>query len=206
MVKLAERFVPILVDADVEKDVCAKFGARAFPHVVFADAKDKVFGDVGGSVPAKEFLQGMESAAKKLGPPRLKKAAKELEDAGRALAKARDRKEWKAVLKASAAIVKIDHEGPILDAARAARKEASAEARRRMDEAIDLRKTGKPEEARKILQKVASEFEGLDEAVEAKNLLKEMDAPPPDDGEGGSGGEKNEPPGPPDPGPDRKGR
>lgn len=195
MVKLAEKFVPILVDADVEKDLCSKFGVNGFPQTVFVDLKGKQVGEVGGYVDTSVFLGRMEAAAKKLGPVKLKKAAKDLEDAGKALAKAREKKEWRATLKAVVVIEKIDHEGAVLDAAREARKEASAEARKRVDEGKDLIKVEKKEEARRVLLKVASEFEGLDEAVEAKNLIKEMDAPPPEDGGGGGGGEKNDPPG-----------
>jgi hypothetical protein len=179
VVKLAEKFVPILVDGDVEKDLCAKYGARGYPHTVFADPKGEAVGNVGGFVPTSTFLSKMESAVKKIGPVRLKKAAKDLEEAGQALAKARAKKEWKAILKAVAVIEKVNHEGAILDAAREARKEAAAEARKRVDEAVDLRKTGKVDDARRILLKVSSDFDGLDEAAEAKALLKEMDATPP---------------------------
>ena len=184
MVKQAEKFVAILVDGDVEKSLCAKYGANGFPHTVFVDSKGKVLGEVGGYVETNIFLGRIEAAAKKAGPARPKKEAKDLEEAGKALAKAREKKEWKAVLRAVVAIEKIKHEGEILDAATEARKEAVAEARKRVDEAKDLIKADKKEEARKILQKVASEFDGLDEAKEAKDLAKELEPPPADDGKG----------------------
>ena len=184
MVKLAEKFVPVIVDGDVDKEVCGKFGVNGFPHTVFLDTKGKVAGQVGGAVSADRFLASMEAAVKKIGPVKLRKEAKDLEDAGKALEKARDKKDWKGTVKAVLAIEKINHEGAILEAARTAKKEASAEAGVRLDEAKRLDGAGKKEEARRILLKVSSDFEGLEEAAAAKALLKAMDAPPPDAGDG----------------------
>lgn len=189
MVKLAGKFVAIIVDGDVDKDLCSKFGVKGYPQTVFVDTKGKVAGQVGGYVETSAFLSQMSAAVKKVGPVQVKKQAKDLEDAGKALAKAREKKEWKATVKQVLAIEKINHEGAILDAAREARKEAAAEARARIDEAKGLDTAGKKEEARKILLKVASDFEGLDEAGEAKQALKAMDPPPTDAG----GGAKGEP-------------
>ena len=187
VVKLAEKFVPILVDADVEKEICSKFGANSFPRTVFVDLKGNSVGEVRGAVDKGVFLGRIEAAIKKIGPVKPKKQAKDLEDAGKALAKAREKKEWKATVKQVLVIEKINHEGTILDAAREARKEAVAEARVRIDEAKRLATAGKTDEARKILLKVASDFEGLDEAGEAKQALKAMD--PPADAGGGPKGE-----------------
>jgi len=185
VVKQAEKFVPILVDADVEKELCTKFGVNGFPQTIFVDLKGRQVGEVGGYVEKSVFLGQIEAAVKKIGPVKLKKAAKDLEDAGKALAKAREKKDWRATLKSVAAIEKIDHEGKTLDAAREAKQEASAEARKRVDEGKDLLKVEKRDEARKVLQKVVSEFEGLEEAAEAKTLLKELDAKAPEDGKKG---------------------
>ena len=56
MVKLAQKFVPILVDGDVEKDLCAKYEVKGYPQTVFADARGKVLGQVGGYVEKKSAV------------------------------------------------------------------------------------------------------------------------------------------------------
>lgn len=187
--KLASKFVPVLVDGDVDKELGTTYGARGYPHSIFADSKGKLVSKVVGAVPAEKFLDEMKSALKKIGPVQVKKQVKELEEAAAALAKAREKSDWKAVLKAAATIEKIDHEGPALEAARKAKSDAVDEAKKRLDAAKELIKAGKPDEAKPALGKIVSTFEGLDAAVEAKNLLKELAGPTePKDGGGDDGG------------------
>ncbi len=176
VVKLAEKFIPDLVDGDVDKELGKTYGASGYPHSIFADPRGKLVSKVVGAVSTPEFLDEMKSALKKIGPVQLKKAAKDLQDAAAALAKARDKGDWKGTLKAVASIEKIKHEGREMKAALAAKQAAVAEAGKRLDEAKKLREDGKRAEARSALGKIASDFEGLDVAVEAKNLAKEMDA------------------------------
>jgi hypothetical protein len=193
VVKQVSRFVPVLVDGDADAEFGKDYAVRGFPHTVFADPKGKKIAAVVGAVDTKVFLDEVKSALKKIGPVRLKKAAKDLEDAAEDLAKAREKKDWRATLKAAAAIEKIGHEGTALADARKAKAEAAEEAAKRLDEAKAARKDGKADEAKKLLRRIVSEFEGLDAAVEARNLLKEMDGPPPvdDDGGGGEGGDRD---------------
>ena len=192
MVKLAQKFVPVLVDGDVDKEFGTKYNAEGYPHTIFTDPKGKEISRTVGAVPVAEFLGDMKSALKKIGPVPPKKAAKDLEDAAADLAKAREKKDWRATVKSLKAIEKIDHEGPALDAARAARKEAEDEAKKRLTDAAALVAAGKDAEARAALSKIVSEFDGLDQGAEAKDMLKLLDAKPP--AGGGSGGEKgNEP-------------
>ena len=193
VMKFAEKFVPVLVDGDVDKELGAQYGASGYPHSIFTDPRGKLVSKVVGAVPTDRFLDEMKAALKKIGPVAPKKAAKDLQDAMGNLVQAQGKSDWKAVLRASAAIEKINHEGAELKAARAAKEAAKTEAGKRLDEGKKLRADGKRPEARTALGKVASEFEGLDAAVEAKNLLKEMDAEdmPPKDGGGDGGGGKN---------------
>jgi len=181
VVKLAEKFVPILVDGDVDKTFGTEFGVSGFPNTVFADPKGKKVSFVAGAVDTKEFLGVIKGALKKIGPVAPKKAVKELEEAAAALSKAREKGDWKAALKAAGAIEKIKHEGAAMEAARKAKADAAEEAGRRLEAARALLKDGKAPEARTAAAKIASEFEGLDAATAAKDLVKEIDAaaPPP---------------------------
>ncbi len=179
MVKLAAKFVPVLVDGDVDTAFGSDYGVSGFPNTVFADPKGKKVSFVAGAVPLNAFLDQLKSALKKIGPIQVKKAVKELEDAAAGLEKARQKSDWKAALRAAAAIEKIKHEGPSMDAARKAKADAGEEAKKRLDAAKALVKEGKVPEAKAALAKIESDFEGLDEAAEAKGMLKEMEPPPP---------------------------
>jgi hypothetical protein len=176
VVKLASKFVPVLVDGDVDKEFGKEYGVSGFPNTVFADPKAKKVSFVTGAVDTKAFLEEMKSALKKIGPVAPRKAVKDLEDAAAALAKAREKGDWRATIKAAAAIEKINHEGPALDAARKAKTDASEEGKKRIEAARALLAEGKAPEARAAAVKVATEFEGTDEAAAAKALVKEIDA------------------------------
>lgn len=179
VVKLAGKFVPVLVDGDVDKGFGTEYGVSGFPNTVFADPKGKKISFVAGAVPTKEFLDLLKGALKKIGPVQVRKAVKELEDAAAALEKARQKSDWKATLRAVASIEKIKHEGPAMESARKAKTEAGEEAAKRLEAAKALVQEGKLPEARTALGKIASEFEGLDAAAAAKAMIKEMDAAPP---------------------------
>ena len=174
--KLAAKFVPVLVDGDVDKSFGTEYGVAGFPNTVFADPKGKKISFVTGAVDTKAFLEEIKSALKKIGHVAPKKAAKDLEDAAAALAKAREKGDWRATIKAAAAIEKINHEGTALDAARKAKADASEEGKKRIEAARALLAEGKGPEARAAAVKVATEFEGTDEAAAAKTLVKEIDA------------------------------
>lgn len=189
MVKLAQKFVPVLVDGDEDKSLAGEYDAQGYPHSIFTDPKGKLVAKVVGAVPTAEFLDEMKGALRKIGNVPLKKAAKELEEAAAALEKARGKGDWKATLKEAAKVLKINHEGAALDAARKAKEDAAAEGKKRLDAAKEQIGAGKAAEARGTLAKIASEFEGTDAAAEAKTLLKEMDAAAADAG-GKDGGKE----------------
>ena len=176
MLKLAEKFVPVLVDGDVDKEFGSKFGVSGYPNSVFVDPKGKVVGRVEGYVPTEAFLDEMKGALKKIGNVAPKKAAKDLADAVAALGKAREKGDWRATLKQAAVIEKINHEGPGLEAARQARKDAAEEGAKRLAAAREQLQAGKSAEARAAAVKVSSDFDGTEPATEAKALLKEIDA------------------------------
>ncbi len=179
MVKLAEKFVPILVDGDVDQEFGTTYGADGFPHTIFADAKGKELLKIAGAVPTAEFLDGMKGVVKKLGTVQLRKPARDLQEASAAMAKAREKGDWRAILKAANAVLKIDHPGKELDSAREAKAAAVVEADKRLDAAKTLLAAEKKDEARAALGKIVSEFEGLDAAAAAKKILAEPAAPPP---------------------------
>lgn len=174
--KLAAKFVPVLVDGDVDKAFGTDYGVSGFPNTVFADPKGKKVSFVTGAVDTKTFLDDLKAALKKIGPVAPRKAVKELEDAAAALAKAREKGDWKAALRAVGTIEKIQHEGPAMEAARKAKEDAGAEAKKRLEGAKELQKDGKVPEARAALVKIAVDFEGIDASAEAKELVKEIDA------------------------------
>jgi len=179
VVKTASKFVPVLVDGDVDKEFGKEYGVSGFPNTVFADPKGKKISFVTGAVPTASFFDSMKSALKKIGPVAPKKAVKELEDAAAALAKAQEKKDWRAILKASATIEKINHDGPALEAARKAKADAAEEAGKRLEAARALLKDGKAPDARAAAVKVSIEFEGTEAATAAKALVKEIDAAAP---------------------------
>jgi hypothetical protein len=193
VLKLADKFVAILVDGDEDKEFGKDFGVSGFPNTVFADPRGKKVAVVTGAVSTGEFLDKMKAAVKKIGPVQPKKAAKELEEAVAALAKAREKGDWRAALKQVAAIEKINHEGPGLDAARDAKKFAAEEGAKRLAAAREQFQAGKSADARAAAAKVVSDFEGTEPAKEAKAFLKEIQAAEEQEKKPAGGGEAEKP-------------
>jgi hypothetical protein len=191
---LVARFVPVLADAEREEAFGLASGVRTFPTILLLDPRGNEAGRVEGAVFPAELAAALRAALRRIGPVSLRKGARDLAKASAAVLRAREAKEWRALLAAVARVERIGHEGPELDAARAARAEASAEAAVRLDGAKKALKAGRRDEARRTFAAIAREFEGLDEAVEARNLLLEMDGrPPKDGGKGGGQGQRQEP-------------
>ncbi len=61
----SKQFVPVLINADEQPKLLAKFGISGIPTVVFLDAKGKVLLQATGLETAPEFLKTMSQAAKK---------------------------------------------------------------------------------------------------------------------------------------------
>ncbi len=64
MLKLAEQFVLVKLDADKSKTTKRKFRVHGLPTVVFADGKGKAVGKIRGYRPVDEFLAEMERIAR----------------------------------------------------------------------------------------------------------------------------------------------
>ena len=65
---LAKDFIAIKLNPEKSKknaNVAEKFGVRGYPNIIFLDADGKMLSQIGGYVPAKEFLQQMEAVVKK---------------------------------------------------------------------------------------------------------------------------------------------
>ncbi len=65
VVTRSKQFVPVLINADEQPKLLAKFGISALPTVLFLDAKGKVLLQSMGLEKTPEFLKLMDEAAKK---------------------------------------------------------------------------------------------------------------------------------------------
>ncbi len=180
VIKALANFTPILVDGDVEKDVCKTYGVTGYPHVVFADAKGKGVKTVGGYVETPVFLQAVQEASKKVKPGAPSKDYATLTSAKADLDAATAKKKVADALAAIAKIEKVNRPGPILDAAVAAKKDLLADGQKRLDAAKETAKTDK-DAALKDLRKLAQEYKGTDVGTESAKLVKDL-SPPPDAG------------------------
>jgi hypothetical protein len=182
VIKALSNFTPIIVDGDVEKDVCKKFGAAGYPHTVFADAKGASVKVVGGYVETPVFLQAVQAAAKKAKPGAPSKDYATLTGAKLKLDVALSSKKTQIApaLAAIAEIEKVNRPGAILDAALAAKKQLLEDGQKRLDAAKASAKTDK-DAALKELKALAKDYKGADIGAEAAKLVKEME-PPPDAG------------------------
>jgi tetratricopeptide (TPR) repeat protein len=194
VVARASAFVPVLVDADADERFGLERGVKTVPTILLLDPRGREAGRAAGNAGPAEVLQALDEALKRIGSLTPPKEARDLAKAAAALDQALAKGEWKAVLKSARSIEKIDHAGPELDAARKAVAAATEEAGRRLAAAKKLVKDGKRDEARAEFRRIVRDFPGLDAAVEAKNLVKEMDGPDGgDDDGGGEGGGKKDP-------------
>jgi hypothetical protein len=183
----AATFVLVLADAESEEAFGLEHGVKRVPTILLLDPRGAEAGRVEGPAGPAEVLAAIEAADRKIGRVPLTKAGRAIADASARLAAAREKGDWRRALRAAADLEEIGHEGRELEDARAAVKDAEAAAKRRLDAAKALIKDGKVDEARAAFRKIAREFEGLDAAVEAKNLLLELDGPPPDEDGDGTG-------------------
>jgi hypothetical protein len=188
---LASRFVPVLADAEREAASGVALRVRTMPTLLVLDASGPEAGRAEGAVDPARVADLLRRALRKPGLFRPTAADRELGRASKSLEKARAAKDWKSLLGAATAIEKVGHEGRELEDARAARREAIAEAAARLESAKTQIGRGNLADARKSLARIAREFEGLDEAVEAKNLLRELAGTRPGGGPPGGGGDSN---------------
>jgi thioredoxin-related protein len=61
--KLGASFVSVKMNPEKSseaKELAKKFGTRGFPHIVFVDGTGNKVAEIGGYVPAEQFLQQLE--------------------------------------------------------------------------------------------------------------------------------------------------
>lgn len=179
MIKALSGFTPILVDGDVEKDVCKKYGISGYPGTVFADAKGEAAGPtIVGAVPVNTFLEKAQGFAKKIKAGKPSKDYAALMAAQKALEAAQSKQKVADALAAIAKIEKVNHPGKILDDAVAAKKALLEDGRKRLDAAKAATEGDGRDAAVKDLKKIAADYKGTDLGTEAEALVKELTAPP----------------------------
>lgn len=177
VVKVLEKFTPIIVDGDTEKATCSKYGVTGFPKIVFADLKGEAVVSVGGYKPKAEFLASAQDAAKKIKSGPTSKAMKALEEAKKELDQAQAKGKVKAALAAIAKIEKVGGENDIVTAATAAKEKLLADGKTRLDAATALKDGGDVEGARKAASALAAEYAGTEVGDAAKALVTSLPAP-----------------------------
>ncbi len=184
----ASAFVPVLVDAEADERFGLEHSVKTVPTILLLDREGREAGRSPGNAGPADVLRVLDEALRRTGPRRPTKEARAVEKAAADLEQALAKGEWRSVLRAVVAIERIAHPGPEADAAAKARSAAADESARRLAEAKKLLKDGRRDEGRAALRRIVKDFPGLDAAVEAKNLVKEMDGPAPGDADGGGGG------------------
>ncbi len=175
--ELAAGFVPVVANAGKERVFGISYGLKTIPSILLLDTAGLELGRAEGEVDADLAAAALREALKKAGAVRPTPAAQALEAAAVLLSRSRKAKDWKALLRTAASIEKIGHDGPEREEARRARDEAAREAAARLEAAKGSIRRDREDAARLALAKIAREFEGLDEAVEATELLRALVAP-----------------------------
>ncbi|GEM_PF-1949044 len=67
VVKALSAFTPVLVDGDVEKAACQKYGVQGFPNLRFVTPDGEAFGQMGGYLPPDKFMTALKPILEKIG-------------------------------------------------------------------------------------------------------------------------------------------
>jgi hypothetical protein len=173
---LASRFVPVLANAEKEESFGLAHGVRTIPTILLLDAAGLEVARAEGAADPARVAAALREGQKRAGAARPTPAARALERAAALLSRALKAKDWRTLLGTAATIEKTGHDGPEREEARAARREAAREAAARLDAARgQIGDTGR-DGARRALAQIARDFEGLEEAIEAGKLLKELES------------------------------
>lgn len=164
-------FIPVLVDADTEKEVIQKFSVHGFPHLKFLDATEKSHGVISGFVDTSEALNKMRAAGKAAPQGRPSKEYKDIYKASLSLAKAMAKKKYADALEEIAKLGEFSHKGMDFEKAKIAKAEILVIAQKEFEEAKALIES-KPDKAKSELTKFARTFKGLELAEEAKKLAE----------------------------------
>jgi uncharacterized protein YyaL (SSP411 family) len=177
VVKVLQKFTPIIVDGDKEKDACSKYGVSGFPKVVFADLKGEAVLSVDGYKEKKDFLATAQDAASKIKSGPKSKDLKELEAAKKDLDAAQAKGKVKAALAAIAKIEKVGGEHEIVDEAKAAKEALLTAGKAKLEEATRLKEAGDVEGARKAAAPLVSDYAGTEVGDAAKQFVASLPAP-----------------------------
>ncbi|MSR75825.1 MAG: hypothetical protein EXS14_10200 [Planctomycetes bacterium] len=171
--KTLENFVLVLIDGETEPEARKKYPFKNYPFVKFVDANGLRLCEIWESANATTFEMAAGRALGKHGQIRFTPTYAREVIAADKLETALPLKEFREVIRCSAEIEKINHEGKLLVRARAARVELQAEARKRIDTVNNEQQTSAANKV-VLLNAVAREFEGLPEAAEAKALARKI--------------------------------
>jgi hypothetical protein len=171
---LASRCVATVADAEREAEFGIRNRVRTIPTILLLDAAGRETGRAEGVVDAARVAALLREAIRKFGPARPGSEARALERSAAEVAKSREAKDWRRVIAAADAVEKIGHEGPELELAREARREAAREATGRLDAARALIAQGERTDGRRLLERVARDFEGIEQSAVALSLLQDM--------------------------------
>lgn len=174
---IGEKFTPIIVDGDTEKDVCAKYGVSGYPKIVFAQLDGKAEKSVDGYVAKDKFMETAQDAAKSIKQGRPSKEATALAAAKSELDKALSQKKVKAAFAAIAKIEKLATEGDEADAAKQAKDKLLADGQALLDAAKKTAETDK-DAARKAASALSKDYAGTPLAADIAALLKELGPAP----------------------------
>ena len=69
VIKLAEDFISVKIDADVDEETKEKYRVRAYPTIIFTDSQGKEINKIRGYKKASSFVQSMSQALAKVPRP-----------------------------------------------------------------------------------------------------------------------------------------
>ncbi len=171
--KVVGSFIPVIVDGDVEKDACGKYGVQGYPTVKFLNAKGDELAGFLGAEPTGSVIGQAEKALKDNGPIKISKEYKKLLEARGKLEKALGAKKYTDALTQIEAIEKFDHKGLDFEFAQAHKAEIASIAEKRFAEAEEEAEKNKSK-AKTSFERIQKEFKGLEIAEKAAARAKEL--------------------------------
>jgi hypothetical protein len=176
VIEAMEHFTPILVDGDTEKGVVGDYGVSGYPHIIFANVKGETVSRVRGAVPTAKFLSEVESAKKKAKRGKGSKQYRALVKADAALTKALGRGKVKSTLAAAKNVTKVELDHPMSDRAQQVIDDLMKEGEQGLAAARKEIEAGDLVAAQKRLRKLGLDYKGTDLGKSASGLLAEVKA------------------------------
>lgn len=176
--KASKSFVCIKIDGDREPKVVGKYGINGYPAVYFLSSNEKVIEQIGGYIPAKQFLPVMEQVMKEAGPTVSPATAGRAKQLLSALEAAWEREDYAAAAKKAREILDLPQEAPEKADAQQRMDEIEEKAKSRMESAQSLEKESKFQEAAEAYRKVMKEFAGAKASVDAEKAVAKLNRRP----------------------------